>query len=74
MRGNHVIRAIALGARDVDIGKLQGWGLAAAGQAGLVWVFEILKREIVITMGLLSITRLDHLAAAYLDKAQPLRV
>jgi isopentenyl diphosphate isomerase/L-lactate dehydrogenase-like FMN-dependent dehydrogenase len=72
VRGSDVLKAVALGARAVAIGKLQGWGLAAAGQAGLVRVLEILKSEIVITMALLGITRLDQLTAAYLDKVQPL--
>jgi isopentenyl diphosphate isomerase/L-lactate dehydrogenase-like FMN-dependent dehydrogenase len=72
VRGSDVLKAIALGARAVAIGKLQGWGLAAAGQAGLVRVLEILKSEIVTTMGLLGITRLDQLTRAYLDNVQPL--
>ncbi len=57
VRGSDVLKAIALGAHAVAIGKLQGWGLAAAGQAGLVRVLEILKSEIIITMALLGITR-----------------
>ncbi len=59
LRGSDVLKAIALGAAAVSIGKLQGWGLAAAGQAGLVRVLKILESEIVTTMGLLGITRLD---------------
>jgi len=35
-------------------------------------VLEILKSEIVTTMGLLGIMRLDQLIRAYLDKVQPL--
>ena len=54
------------------IGKLQGRGLAAAGQPGLLPVLEILKSEIVTTMGLLGISRLDQLTSAYLDKVRPL--
>jgi isopentenyl diphosphate isomerase/L-lactate dehydrogenase-like FMN-dependent dehydrogenase len=72
VRGSDVLKAIALGARAVAIGKLQGWGLAAAGRAGLVRVLEILESEIVTTMGLLGITRLDQLTATYLSKVQPL--
>ena len=72
VRGSDVLKAIALGARAVAIGKLQGWGLAAGGQAGLVRVLEILESEIVTTMGLLGITRLDQLTSAYLCKVQPL--
>jgi glycolate oxidase len=72
LRGTDVLKAIALGARAATIGKLQGWGLAAAGQAGLVRVLEILESEIVTAMGLLGITRLDQLTPAYLCNVQPL--
>lgn len=72
VRGSDVLKAIALGARAVAIGKLQGWGLAAAGQAGLVRVLEILESEIVTTMGLLGVTQLDQLTSTYLTKVQPL--
>jgi glycolate oxidase len=72
LRGSDVLKAIALGARAVAIGKLQGWGLAADGQAGLVRVLEILESEIITTMGLLGITRLDQLNSTYLCKVRPL--
>jgi glycolate oxidase len=72
VRGSDVLKAIALGARAVAIGKLQGWGLAAGAQAGLVRVLEILESEIMTTMGLLGITRLDQLNSAYLCNVQPL--
>jgi glycolate oxidase len=72
LRGSDVLKAIALGARAVAIGKLQGWGLAAAGQAGLVRVLEILESEIITTMSLLGITRLDQLSPSYLCHVQPL--
>jgi glycolate oxidase len=72
LRGSDVLKAIALGARAVAIGKLQGWGLAADGQAGLARVLEILESEIITTMGLLGITRLDQLNSTYLCKVRPL--
>ena len=72
VRGSDVLKAIALGARAVAIGKLQGWGLAAGDQAGLVRVLEILESEIVTTMALLGITRIDQLSSAHLCKVQPL--
>jgi glycolate oxidase len=72
LRGSDVLKAIALGARAVAIGKLQGWGLAAGGQAGLMRVLEILESEIITSMGLLGITRLDQLNSSYLCKVQPL--
>ncbi len=71
-RGSDVVKAIALGAKAVGIGKLQGWGLAAAGQAGLVRVLELLESEITVTMGLLGVTRIDQLKPAYVCKTEPL--
>ena len=72
VRGSDVLKAIALGATAVAIGKLQGWGLAAAGQQGLVRVLELLESEITTSMGLLGITRIDQLTPAYLCPVQPL--
>jgi glycolate oxidase len=72
LRGSDVLKAVALGARAVSIGKLQGWGLAAAGQAGLVRVLELLEDEIATTMALLGITRIDQLSPAHVCKVQPL--
>jgi glycolate oxidase len=72
VRGSDAIKAIALGARAVAIGKLQGWGLGAAGAAGLVRVLEILESEIVTTMGLVGVTRLDQLTSNHLCKVQPI--
>lgn len=71
LRGTDVLKAIALGAKAVAIGKLQGWALAAAGQAGLVRALELLENEIITAMGLLGVTRLDQLSPAYVCPAQP---
>jgi isopentenyl diphosphate isomerase/L-lactate dehydrogenase-like FMN-dependent dehydrogenase len=70
-RGSDVLKAIALGADAVAIGKLQGWGLAAAGAAGLVRVLEILEDEIKVAMALLGVTALDQLGPAYVRAADP---
>src|SRR5438874_4212444 len=72
VRGSDVVKAVALGANAVAIGKLQGWGLGAAGEAGLVRVLEILESEIITTMGLLGVSRSDQLKPAYLCKTPPL--
>jgi glycolate oxidase len=68
-RGTDIVKALALGAKAVTIGKLQGWGLGAGGTAGLVRVLELLEEELVIDMGLLGVTRLDQLNASYICKA-----
>ncbi len=51
LRGSDVLKAIALGVKAVAIGKLQGWGLAAAGSDGVVRVLEILEEEMRVGMG-----------------------
>ena len=42
-RGSDVIKALALGARAVMIGRAYLWGLAANGQAGVENVLDILR-------------------------------
>ena len=70
-RGGDVLKAIALGAKAVAIGKLQGWGLAADGTAGVVRVLEILEDEIICAMSLMGVTSIDQLSPAYVCKAEP---
>ena len=45
-RGNDVVKALALGARAVMIGRAYLWGLAANGQAGVENVLDILRNGI----------------------------
>ena len=71
-RGSDVLKALALGAKAVAIGKLQGWGLGAAGQEGLVRVLELLESEIITSMGLLGVSRVDQLKPEHLCKTQPI--
>ena len=42
-RGSDVIKAIALGARAVMLGRAYLWGLAAGGQAGVENVLDIMR-------------------------------
>jgi heme/flavin dehydrogenase (mycofactocin system) len=42
-RGSDVVKALALGARAVLIGRAYLWGLAAAGQAGVENVLDVLR-------------------------------
>lgn len=70
-RGTDVIKALALGADAVAIGRLQGYGLAAAGTEGVLRVLEILEDEIRIAMGLSGITKLSDLNPNFVAKAEP---
>jgi glycolate oxidase len=69
-RGSDVVKAIALGADVVSIGRLQAWGLAAAGADGCNRVLEILENEIISCMGLIGATSVDQLGPEYLAEAE----
>jgi isopentenyl diphosphate isomerase/L-lactate dehydrogenase-like FMN-dependent dehydrogenase len=71
-RGSDVIKAIALGADAVVVGRLYVYGLAAEGSAGIVRVMEILEEEIQICMGLLGVTKLAELDKSYVRAAKPI--
>ncbi len=49
-RGSDVVKAVALGARAVMIGRAYLWGLAANGQAGVENVLDVLRMGIDSTM------------------------
>ena len=51
-RGTDVLKALALGARAVCIGRPYLWALAAAGEAGVVDVLRILRDELALAMAL----------------------
>ncbi|MEK7770522.1 MAG: alpha-hydroxy acid oxidase [candidate division NC10 bacterium] len=71
LRGTDIVKAVALGAAAVGIGRLACFGLAAAGQAGLVRVLELLEEEIRICLGLLGVERLAQLDRSHLHPATP---
>ena len=51
-RGTDVIKALALGARAVLLGRPVVWGLAAAGESGARRVLELLRAEVDLAMAL----------------------
>ncbi len=71
MRGTDVVKALALGAQAVGLGRLPCFGLAAAGVPGLERVLEILEEEIQTCLGLLGTTSLAGLGPAHLAAAAP---
>jgi len=70
-RGSDVLKAVALGADAVALGRLQAWGLAADGQAGVVRMLEILEDEMVCAMALSGWTSLADLTDRSVTKADP---
>jgi 4-hydroxymandelate oxidase len=53
-RGTDVLKALALGARAVLIGRAMVWGLAVAGEAGVRHVLQLLQEEIQLGLALLG--------------------
>jgi glycolate oxidase len=65
-RGSDIVKAIALGADLVGIGRLYCYGYAAAGAEGVARVIELLETEVIETLGLLGLTSFKGLDASYL--------
>jgi isopentenyl diphosphate isomerase/L-lactate dehydrogenase-like FMN-dependent dehydrogenase len=62
-RGSDVVKAVALGARAVMIGRAYLWGLAANGQAGVENVLDVLRGGIdstLLGLGRSSVAELDR--------------
>ncbi len=58
-RGTDVVKALALGAQAVAVGRPVLWGLAVDGQAGVAHVLEILRSEVELAMGLCGVTSVE---------------
>ena len=69
MRGTDVVKAIALGAKTVGLGRLACLGLAAAGVPGLVRTFELLEEEIRLCLGLLGVNSFAELTPRHVTGA-----
>ena len=67
-RGADVIKAIALGAKSVLIGKAYLYGLAAGGEAGVAKSYEILIDEMTRVMQLIGCTSISELNSSYVQK------
>ncbi|WP_291389706.1 alpha-hydroxy acid oxidase [Devosia sp.] len=52
--GQHMLKALALGAKGVLLGRPVLYGLGAGGEAGVTRAFEIIRKEADVTMALLG--------------------
>jgi isopentenyl diphosphate isomerase/L-lactate dehydrogenase-like FMN-dependent dehydrogenase len=73
MRGTDIVKAMALGAHAVGIGRLQGLALAAGGEAALVRALELLEDEVRRCLGLLGVTSFAELDKSFLAPVAPVR-
>jgi isopentenyl diphosphate isomerase/L-lactate dehydrogenase-like FMN-dependent dehydrogenase len=72
LRGTDILKAVALGADAVALGRFQGLALAAGGEDALVRALELLEAEIRTSMGLLGVSRLAELDAGFVSRAPAL--
>lgn len=66
-RGSDIVKAICLGARAVLIGRAYAYGLAAAGEAGVTRVLEILRDDVERTLRLLGCESVARLNSSYIS-------
>lgn len=66
-RGADIVKALALGARAVLIGRAYAWAVAAAGGPGVARAIDILRADVVRTMKLLGCDAVSKLDRSYVD-------
>ncbi len=71
-RGSDVLKAIALGASAVLIGRSHLWGLAIAGEAGVRHALALLKAEIDLAMAIGGWRSLDDINRDSIRRVVPL--
>ena len=67
--GSDAIKALALGARAVLLGRLYVWGLAVGGEQGVRDVVENFLADLDLTMGLAGLRSLTELDASILSES-----
>jgi isopentenyl diphosphate isomerase/L-lactate dehydrogenase-like FMN-dependent dehydrogenase len=67
-RGADIVKALALGAKAVLLGRGYAYGMAAAGEAGIDRALEIFQADLVRTMKLLGCKSVADLDASYIQK------
>jgi 4-hydroxymandelate oxidase len=60
-RGTDVIKAIALGAKAVLLGRAYIWGMTVAGQQGVEDVLDIFEREMNVAMAQLGLASIEEI-------------
>jgi L-lactate dehydrogenase (cytochrome) len=72
--GQDVLKAVALGAKGVYIGRPFLYGLGAGGRAGVTRVLEIIRRELDVTMALCGRRDIRDIDRDILDRIERHRV
>ena len=70
-RGGDAVKALALGAQAVLVGRPAIWGLAVDGETGVRRVLSLLREEIANTLALLGCTRPEEVGRVHIQPAVP---
>jgi len=70
-RGTDIVKALALGADGVGLGRLHCYALAAAGAEGIVRMLEILEEEVRTAMALLGVANVASIEASCVQRGAP---
>ncbi|QIB34139.1 alpha-hydroxy acid oxidase [Ancylobacter pratisalsi] len=70
-RGADIVKALALGASGVLLGRAYVYGLAAGGEAGVARIIDHLAEEVDITLALMGLTSVDALKQRGRDALRP---
>lgn len=65
-RGTDILKALAMGAQAVLIGRPFLWGLAVGGQAGVSHVISLLQKELNVAMALMGCSTLADIDSSFL--------
>jgi len=65
--GIDAVKALALGARGVFIGRPWIWALAARGERGLTDLLGVFQREIAVAMALMGVNRVNEITPDLLE-------
>jgi L-lactate dehydrogenase (cytochrome) len=66
--GLDVVRAVALGANGVLIGRAWVYAMAAAGERGVADLLRVFQREIHIAMALMGVNRIEEITADAVER------
>jgi 4-hydroxymandelate oxidase len=70
-RGTDVLKALALGADVVSLGRATAMGLAAGGEAGVSAVLGHLHEELSVSMALCGVGQLSDVGPNLIQAAEP---
>jgi L-lactate dehydrogenase (cytochrome) len=65
--GTDVVKAVALGANGVLIGRPWVWAMSARGEDGLADLLAVFQKEIAITMALMGVNRVEDITPELLE-------